>query len=180
MNPVGQKMRHWTRWLLEIAAIIALLLAVNAWQTRDAPTGPAPAFSGMLLDGTPVSLAELRGRPALLHFWATWCPICGLEQGTVDAIAGDYQVIAVAMDEAPTEEIRAYMKEKAVDYPVIHDRDLAISRQYAIRGVPTSYILDADGNIRFVEMGFTTGIGLRFRLWWAGLRFPQEYRNGRP
>ena len=170
MNTTTRKKRRWPRWLLETVALIALLLAVNAWHTRDAPSGPAPAFAGTLLDGTHASLVDLRGRPALLHFWATWCPICGLEQGTIDALARDYPVLGVAMDEAPAEEIIDYMKEKAVDYPVIHDRDLSISRQYAIRGVPTSYILDADGNIRFVEMGFTTGIGLRLRLWWAGMR----------
>ncbi len=173
MNPREQKTRRWPRWLLEVSVVIALLLAVNAWQTRHAPSGSAPAFSATLLDGTPVSLADLGGgRPALLHFWATWCPICGLQQGTIDALANDHPVLTVAMDETPAGEIRAYLDKKAVDYPVIHDRNFSISRLYAVRGVPTSYILDADGRIRFVETGFTTGIGLRMRLWWAGLRSP--------
>lgn len=168
MNAVQKKKRHWSRWTLEIGAIIVLLVAVNAWHTRDAPAGPAPAFEGALLGGTPVSLADMQGRPALLHFWATWCPICGLEQGTIDALADDHPVLTVVMDEATTDEIRAYMEAKDVDYPAIHDRDFSIARQYRIRGVPTSFVLDADGNIRFVETGYTTGIGLRLRLWWAG------------
>ena len=172
MNADARKKSRWHRWLLEIAAIIAMLLAVNAWHTRDAPSGPAPAFSGTLLDGTPASLTDIQGRPALLHFWATWCPVCGLEQGMIDALADDYPVLTVAMDAAPAGEIRAYMQGKGVDYPVVHDRDFSISRLYGIRGVPTSYIIDADGRIRFVETGFTTGIGLRLRLWWAGLYAP--------
>jgi alkyl hydroperoxide reductase subunit AhpC len=74
------------------------------------------------------------------------------------------------MDEATPGQILAYMKDKEVDYPVIHDPDSRIAQQYAIRGVPSSFIVDADGTIRFVEVGYTTGIGLRFRLWWAGLQ----------
>jgi len=169
MNSPGQTKRRWLRWLLEIAAFFALLAMVHAWQTRDAPSGPAPLFDGTLLDGRPVSLADFRGQPVLLHFWATWCPDCAREQGTIDAIADDYPVLSVAIDEATAAEIRAYMNKKAVDYPVVHDWDHAISSQYAIRGVPTSYILDTDGNIRFIKMGSATEFGLRLRLWWAGL-----------
>ena len=171
MNTAGRKRRHLRRWLLEIAAILLLLLAINAWHARGTPHGTAPAFEGTLLDGTPVSLAGFRGKPVLLHFWATWCPICGLEQGTIDAIARDYPVLGVAMDEATAQEIRTYLNEKGVDYPVLHDPDLAIARLYSIRGIPTSFILDAAGRIRFVEVGFTTAIGFRLRIWWAGLNW---------
>jgi peroxiredoxin len=170
--------RRWLRWLLEFAFVLALILAVNAWRTRDAPGGLAPGFSATLLDGTPVALADFRGSPVLLHFWATWCPVCGLEQGSIDALAEDYRVLTVAMDEAGADEILAYMQERQVEYPVIHDRDFAIARQYSIRAVPSSFILDTDGRIRFVETGYTTGIGLRLRLWWAGLQKPQRPDSG--
>jgi len=162
------KKRRWPRWLLELAAVLVFFILLNAWNTRDAPSGPAPDISGKLLDGTPVSLQAMRGKPVLVHFWATWCPICGMEQSTIDAIAEDYTVLSVAMDEASPEEILAYMKDKGVNYPVLHDPDYRIARQYAIRGVPSSFIVDGEGNIRFVESGYTSSIGLRMRLWWAG------------
>lgn len=168
MNSESPNRKQRWRWVVEIAAVLGLLLLLNSWTTRDTPRGPAPVFSGTLLDGTSVSLADFRGQPMLLYFWATWCPVCKLEQGTIDALAADYPVLTVAMDEAAPEAILAYLKAADIDYPVIHDRDFAISRHYAIRGVPTSIILDADGRIRFVEAGYTTGIGLRLRLWWAG------------
>lgn len=160
--------RRWPRWLLEIGIFLLAFLLLQAWLTRDAPRGPAPEIAGTLLDGTPVSLSALRGAPVLVHFWATWCPICGLEQGTIDALAEDHQVLSVAMDDASAADIMAYLREKGVDYPVLHDPDYVVSRAYAIRGVPTSFILDGAGNIRFVETGYTTGPGLRLRLWWAG------------
>ena len=156
------------RWTLELAAIVLFFLLLNAWNSRGAPQGMAPEISGQLLDGTPVSLEAMRGKPVLVQFWATWCPVCGLEQSSIDAIAADHQVLSIAMDEATPGQILAYMQDQGVDYPVIHDPDYSIARQYGIRGVPSSFILDAGGNIRFVETGYTTGPGLRLRLWWAG------------
>jgi peroxiredoxin len=163
-----QSKRRWTRWLLQLAAIVLFLFLLNAYNTRGAPRGLAPEISGQLLDGSSVSLQALRGAPVLLYFWATWCPLCGVTQATVDAIAADYPVLSVAMDSTSPEQILAYMQEHGVDYPVIHDPDYKIARQYAIRGVPSSFILDADGNIRFVTSGYTSSPGLRLRLWWAG------------
>lgn len=165
---MSNKKRRWVRWTLELTAVVILFVLINLYQTRDAPSGPAPEISGQLLDGTPVSLQAMRGRPVLVHFWATWCPICGMEQSTIDAIAEDYSVLSVAMDEATPEQLLAYMKDKDVDYPVLHDPDYHVARQYGVRGVPSSFIIDRTGNIRFVESGYTTSAGLRLRLWWAG------------
>ena len=166
---VDGKRRRWPRWLLELAIVVLAILLLQAWLTRDAPQGPAPEISGRLLDGTPVSLAALQGKPVLVHFWATWCPVCRLGKGGIDGLANDHRVLTVAIDDAAA-DVRAYMKEAGVDFPVLHDHNGDIAREYAIRGVPTSFIIDAAGNIRFVETGYTTGVGLRLRLWWAGRR----------
>ena len=165
---MNNKKRRWTRWMLELAAIALFLVLLNAYNSRGAPAGPAPEISGQLLDGSSASLHALRGQAVLVNFWASWCSICGMQQSTIDAIADDYPVLTVAMDEATAEEIQAYMKDKGVDYPVLHDPDYRIARQYGVRGVPSNFIIDAAGNIRFVETGYTTSLGLRMRLWWAG------------
>ena len=165
---MGRNKRHWLRWLLEIGLLVLVFLAVQAWLTRDAPRGAAPEIRGTLLDGSPITLSSLQGQPVLLHFWATWCPICSLEQGSIDAIAQQHRVLTIAIDEGPARAVSTYLREAGVDYPVLHDPGNDIARDYAIRGVPTSFILDPGGDIRFVEQGYTTGIGLRLRLWWAG------------
>jgi peroxiredoxin len=161
--------RRWLRWLGEIALLVAVVVAINAWQTRATPVGVAPDFSGTLLDGTPVRLSDLRGRPVLLQFWATWCPVCGLEQGSINAIAKDHPVLSVAIDEGSAATVQGWMADKGVSYPVLHDPEMRIAGRYGIRGIPASFILDPAGNIRFAEAGYTSGIGLRVRLWWAGL-----------
>jgi thiol-disulfide isomerase/thioredoxin len=165
---IMKKKRRWLRWTVDLAVIALVFFAINAWSSRDAVHGVAPDINGELLDGTPVSLKELRGKPVLVHFWATWCGICGLEQSTIDALAKEYTVLTVAIDDALPGRVLIYMKEKGVNYPVIHDPDYSIAHDYGVRGVPSSFILDADGNIRFVETGYTSGTGLRLRLWWVG------------
>lgn len=163
------KKNPWVRRSVELLVVLALFLALHAWQTRHAPRGMAPDISGTLLDGTAVSLEQYRGKPLLLQFWATWCPVCSMEQKSIAALADDYPVLSIAMDEASGQEIRDYMQEKNVDYRVLHDPDSVIAQRYSVTGVPSSFILDGEGKIRFVEVGYTTGIGLRLRLWWSGL-----------
>lgn len=159
--------RAW-RWGFEIVLALALIFAVRAYLARDVVTGPAPVFATHGLDGARLAITDLRGRPALVHFWATWCPICKAEQGTIQAIAGDHALITVAMQSGDARTVADYVRKEAWQVPVAIDADGALARAYGVRGVPTTFVLDRHGNIRFVEIGYTTEIGLRLRLWWAG------------
>jgi peroxiredoxin len=105
-----------------------------------------------------------------VHFWATWCPICRTEQGSIAAIAQDHpDVITVAMQSGTPQEVSRYMQEQGIAFPVVNDPDGIISRAWGVHAVPASFIIAPDGQIRFVEVGYTTGMGLRLRLWLAGI-----------
>ena len=90
------RVSRWRRWLVELALIAVVLIGIQWWQTRGVPSGPAPALAGQLLDGSAMNLVDERGRPVLVHFWAEWCPICRLEQGSIQSLSEDYRVISVA------------------------------------------------------------------------------------
>ncbi|VAW81524.1 Membrane protein, suppressor for copper-sensitivity ScsD [hydrothermal vent metagenome] len=160
--------RRWTRYLVEAVLLVLVVVAVRAYQTRDAVQGPAPAFEAVLLDGTPVSLATFQDRPLLLHFWATWCPVCRVEQNNIQRLSEDHAVLTVSIDDMSAEKLVEWMVKQGVSYPVIPDPSSVLSRRYGINGVPTSIIIGADNQVRFIEVGYTTEIGLRLRLWWAG------------
>lgn len=160
--------RRYLRWLVEAALIVAVLAILQAYQAQGVAKGLAPAFETRLLDGEPVSLQAYRGQPLLLHFWASWCPICRYEQGTIDSLARDHAVLTVAMEDMPVSEMQAWLAEQGVAYPVALDATGELANLYGVRGVPTSVVIDPSGEIRFVEVGYTTEIGLRARLWWAG------------
>lgn len=165
-----QPRRRWVRWVVELAVIAAIIFGVRAWQQRGMVEGVAPDFERITLNGAPLKLADYRGKPLLLHFWADWCPMCEFEQSSISGIAEDYPVVTVAFQSGDADAVKAYTERKGIaHWTTIVDEDGTLSEQYGIHGVPTSYVLDAHGNIRFREVGLTSGWGLRIRLWWAGL-----------
>jgi thiol-disulfide isomerase/thioredoxin len=120
----------------------------------------------VLLDQSPFDIQQLKGQPFLLHFWASWCPVCRLEEGSIDALAKDYPVITVA---SWSDDVASYMEENKLSFPVLSDPDGDLAAVYGIKGVPASFFVDAQGRIQFVEIGYTSEIGFRLRLWWLQL-----------
>ena len=153
---------------LELVIILMVFFAIKAYMQRDLIDGPAPLIQGTLLTGQPVNLQEIKDQPVLLYFWASWCPVCKLEQDSIDAISEDHNVITVAMNSGSDLEVKAFLEENNLKFPVIVDEHGAIAAQFGVRGVPTSFIIDESGHIAFTEVGYTTSWGLRFRLWMAG------------
>lgn len=161
----------WLGILLQLLLFAIIFLAITSWQTRHAVRGEAPAFSGSLLNGNPVALQNYHGKPLLLHFWASWCPVCKLEQNSITSLAdtsvhNDFQVLTIASWSGSEADVVKYMRQENLHFPVLVDEDGSIARLYGVQGVPSSFILDARGIIYFVEQGYTTQAGLRLRLWW--------------
>lgn len=156
------------KYLLEILLLFVLVFAAEAFLTRDAVRGVAPPIEARTLDGRSFSLDELAGSPAVVHFWATWCRICELEQGMVQQLAQGYPIISVSMQSGTDAEVAAWMDERDLSYPVVNDPLGELARRYGVRAVPASFVLDARGRVRFVTRGYTSGAGMRARLWLAG------------
>lgn len=162
------KSKVWLRRGLELLLFVVIIMGVRTWQQRDIVKGMAPPLDGLLLDGKPFVLAAKPAQPVLVHFWASWCPICRAEEGSIASLARDNpNVITVAMQSGNSGAVQQYMREQAVNFPVINDANNQISAAWGVQGVPASFIVDTDGKIRYVEIGYTTGLGLRLRLWLA-------------
>ena len=154
------------RWLRDLLILLALFAAIQWWQARDLVKDAAPPLTGLLIDGTPFQLDPAQG-PYLVHFWATWCPICRLEQDSIDAIARDHPVITVATSSGNAEEMAEYMQQNGLTKPVLMDEEGGLARNWGVYGVPATFVVDTDGMIRHASMGYSTGLGLRLRLWLA-------------
>ena len=158
------------RWALELAIFVAALWAIQAWQQRDVPDGPAPATAGILADGQPFDLNAWRARhpgPVALHFWAEWCPICRTEEGSITSVAADWPVMTVAMQSGPPGQVSRHLAGKGLAWPALMDSDGGIAAAYGLRGVPAFVVIDRSGAIRSVSVGYTSELGMRLRLWWA-------------
>jgi len=160
--------RFWP-WIRDGALALVLLAGVRAYQQRNVPSGHAPALVGTALDGSQVSLAAFRGNPVVVHFWATWCGVCKAEQSNIDALARDVAVVTVATQSGSAEQIAAYVSAHGVTPTVIADTSGALAKRFGVGAFPTTFVLDGDGDIRHVEVGYTTELGLRVRTWLARL-----------
>ena len=155
------------RWGIQIGIVLIVFLGVRAWMARDMAAGQAPEFEAQLLDGTPVTLANYADEPMLLHFWATWCPICRLEEGEIVRLSQSHPVLTVAMQSGAEEEVRDHLNERERELAVINDPQGALAARYNVRGVPSTFIIDPDGEILFRKQGYAPPLELRFRLWLA-------------
>jgi peroxiredoxin len=119
---------------------------------------PAADFYLRDLDGELVRLSDFQGKVVLLNFWATWCPPCRKEMPAMQRLYQAYkdkglEIVAVSVDTASTDEVRAFVEELELTFPVLHDRDSLVSRLYSNPGVPSSYLINAQGNLAYRVLG---------------------------
>ncbi|MDX4049828.1 protein disulfide oxidoreductase [Aliarcobacter skirrowii] len=118
-----------------------------------------------LLDGTTYEIEK--DKPLLIHFWATWCPICALEEQNIETISKDYQVITIATQSGSSEEIKEYLEKNNLSFKVVNDDLATLSREFNIKAFPTTFIYDKNQNLKFSEVGYSSTFGLKLRLWWS-------------
>jgi thiol-disulfide isomerase/thioredoxin len=177
LNALSPKKR-WQRWMLEGSLILAVIFGAQWWQTRGLPEGVAPPLEGVRTDGSAVTGvpagmqnagADATARaPTLVAFWATWCPVCTAEEDNIVAVAREHRVISVAMQSGDAATVAKHLKERGLDLPALVDADGRHAANWRVRGVPTHFVVDGAGNIRFRVVGYATTWGLKARMWWAG------------
>ncbi|WP_224249956.1 peroxiredoxin family protein [Hyalangium gracile] len=166
------RQRWWIRWGVDLAVAALLFMAVMAWQTRNLPGAGtlAPDFQLRTLAGEQVRLSDLRGKPVLLAFWAPWCGVCKVESSTLSAVrrtVGDRaHVLTVAVAYEDEADVRRFVQEQGADYPVLLGES-GLSRSFRVDRFPTTFILSPDGRIEQATVGYTTRLGLLWRLWRA-------------
>jgi thiol-disulfide isomerase/thioredoxin len=161
----------WKKWAKELVfLVIFTAIAASAIGYFRAPSfkGEAlPPIAAQTLEGKTFDTGTQKGRPYILHFWATWCPVCRAEAGNVDALAKDAKVVTVAVKSGDDAALKQFMKEHGLSYTVINDANGAIASEYKIGVFPTTIIVGRDGKVFWAESGYTTTWGLRFRFWLA-------------
>ena len=124
---------------------------------------PAPDFTLKTLAGGTASLSDYTGRPVFLNFWASWCKPCRGEMSDIiaayDAHKNEHlQVLAINLtDQERMADARRFADEFQMPFPVLLDEKGKVRKRYALRGVPTSVFIDAQGIVRLVNPGPITG-----------------------
>ena len=165
MNPKNWKLK---KILKEIAiALLMIFVLSNVMSYLRKPTlesNTLPQLEEKLLDGTLFANKMIEGKPVIIHFWATWCPTCKLEAANIQSVSEKHSVLTIAVQSGDDSEIKAYMKEKGLDFKVLNDVDGIWARKFKVEAYPTTFIYDGKGELRFTEVGYTTTAGLLLRL----------------
>jgi len=135
---------------------------------------PAPLRD---LEGNAVRLADLRGRPVWITFWASWCPPCQAETPTIRDLAEAYApqglaVVGISVQEATEEDVRAYAEKYSLRHTIAADLAGDVFRRYRVFGLPTQYFLDGGGIIRSIVQGPVTPASAASNLALLGLPAP--------
>lgn len=168
MNIKSLFKNRWVKWPLEILFFVLLYLVLHSYMQRNNIAGLAPNIQATTLDQQRFDLHAESRKPVLVHFWATWCGICRLEQDSIDALSKDYNVITIAMQSGTDDEVKTFLKKNQLGFKVINDSDDELVRLYGITSVPASFVINSQNEINFSEVGFTSAWGLRLRLWFTG------------
>lgn len=141
-----------------IAAALALLAACNGHGVgTTARIGEAaPDWKDPLVNGGSLSMAQLRGKPVFMDFFATWCPPCNDEAPEINAAYEQYkpqglQVIGVDVEEN-AQKAKQFVAQHQLTYPAVVDSG-TLSDLYSINGMPVGAFIDKNGVIRRIEVG---------------------------
>ncbi len=127
--------------------------------TLQSPPLTAPDFTLLDMDDEIYTLSSYRGKVVMLNFWATWCPPCRREMPSLERLYSKlkdqgFVVIAVNQFESP-DLVFEFTGRLSLEptFPILFDRDSRVAEQFGVKGLPTTYLLDKDGRIRYRAIG---------------------------
>ena len=150
--------------LQHIALALALLMAGTAGAV--APGTQAPDFA-LASDGQGnLRLLEQRGRVVMINFWASWCGPCRREMPQLDRLYSKYRdagfvLWGISVDEEPA-RAREVLGRLGLHFPVLFDERRQVIRQYDLATMPSTVIVDRDGQVRFVHPGYEEGVEVSY------------------
>lgn len=161
----------WDEMMRNVSAallVAAAVFTVAGRGTIAAPIAtPAPAVEWRGADGAVVRMADAKGKVVLVDFWASWCPPCKESFPALDVIQRDYRargvaVIAVNVDERQ-KDADAFLAAHPHQLLVVFDPHGESPKAFKVRGMPTSFVIDRRGEIRYMHQGYSQGIDAAYR-----------------
>lgn len=129
---------------------------------------PAPDFTVYDADGKAYKLSDMKGKPVVLNFWASWCPPCKSEMPDFDEVCKEYEgkvtFMMVNLTDGQNETVesaRNFIHMMEYSFPVYYDTDMDATTQYGIQSIPTTFFIDAEGNLVAYYPGAMSGETLK-------------------
>lgn len=145
-----------------IVFAVIVFNAASYYRSMDLNKEKLEYKSFKLLDETIYTVQS--DKPILIHFWATWCPVCKLEAPNIEKISKNFEVISIATQSGSKKEIQQYMIDNKLTFNVVNDNDGKYSKAFNISVFPTTFIYDKNKELQFTEVGYTTTADLYTRM----------------
>lgn len=146
---------------MRLILLISTMLIGHLSLAANLIEGPAPDFTLKSNSGKNLRLSEQRGEVILINFWASWCGPCRQEMPVLEDIQQKYSklgfnVFGVNVDKDPAKADKI-LKDIAVNFPILYDPDGDVSKLFNVDAMPTTVIVDRNGNMRFHHRGYKPG-----------------------
>lgn len=149
---------------LAAGAILATGLFFGAHtlaKTQAVAAHPAPDFTLKSLSGENVRLSELRGQVVMINFWASWCGPCRQEMPLLEALYQRYSALGFELlgvnVEQDVDDAKRWLADTDVSFPVLLDPTNQLTRMYDVKAMPSTVLVDRDGNVRHLHKGYKPG-----------------------
>ena len=148
-------------------AMFALVAGLVCSTARALDAGAkAPEIALKDLSGKTIDLASLAGKVVILDFWATWCAPCREEMPELQKFYKKYhgkglEIVGISVDKAP-DGIKDFVSKLKVTFPIVHDQGHKVADKYSPPRMPSSYIVDRKGVVRYVHGGYRAGDAAKF------------------
>lgn len=142
-------------------AVAGILACLSPLAGAEAINVPAPDFTLESRSGENLRLEDHRGEVVMLNFWASWCGPCRQEMPLMDELYSQYKdlgftILAVNVD-GNREAAHRFLDKVPVNYPILYDPESSVSELYEVQAMPTTVMIDRDGNARYIHYGYQPG-----------------------
>ncbi len=162
------KIKHYIKEILLFALIMGIFAnVISLYKAQDLNKSTLSLQTQKLIDASSYTVPS--NKPLMLHFWATWCPVCKAEADNIQRISHYYNVITVAVNSGTDYEIQKYLNERGLTFKVINDKEGTLAKKFNVTVFPTTFIYTRDKKLIFSEVGYTSSFGLWIRMLWASL-----------
>lgn len=146
--------------MLRIIMLTAALLLGSIAAAADV-SGPAPDFTLKSRSGENIKLSDLRGNVVMINFWASWCGPCRQEMPHLETLSKEYAdygftLLGVNVDEKQ-ELAEKLLAQIPVSFPILFDPTSSVSKLYNVDAMPTTILVDRDGNLRHLHRAYRPG-----------------------
>lgn len=147
--------------MIKKVSVFAIGLTAIWSASADELSGVAPDFSLQAMDGGRVGLADLKGDVVMVNFWATWCGPCRQEMPHLEALYQRYSGLGFTLLGVNVEEDSSgadeFLAETPVSFPILFDPENEVSELYDVVAMPSTVLIDRQGNMRFIHHGYQPG-----------------------